>query len=157
MPIRANRALWTIAMTDLAYSIAKKQQTSKQAVNGFHRSSVILCHVIGYYAFSCVTELLRCYRGIESRLFVGQRQRLDSLSSFPSREKLGSRYASSSSSSIFLHSSQLVIFSHTPFTMQSFISTCVFFFCTMERYETRATLSHFAFSNNFCRVHATVH
>ena len=146
MPIRENRALWTIAKTDLEYSIAKKQQTSKQASSErFHRPSIVLCHVIGNYAFSCVTEFLRCYRVIKPRLFVGQRQRLGSLSSFPSGEKLGSRYASSSTSSIFLYSSQLVIFSCTPFTMQPFISTCVHFFLTMEKYETRATLSHFAF------------
>ena len=146
MPIRENRALWTIAMTDLEYSTAKKQQTSKQTSSEhFHRPSIVLCHVIGNYAFSCVTELLRCYRGIESRLFVGQRRRLGSLSSLPSGEKLRSRNASNSSSSIFLYSSQLVIFSHTPFTMQLFMSTCVFFFLTMERYETRAILSHFSF------------
>ena len=146
MPIRENRALWTIAMTDLEYSAAKKQQISKQASSArFHRPSIVLCHVIGNYAFSCITELLRCYRGIESRLFVGQIQRLGSLLNLPSGEKLGSRYPSSSSSSIFLYSLQLVIFSHTPFTMQPFISTCVFFFLTMERYETRAILSHFAF------------
>ena len=133
-------------MTDLEYSTAKKQQISKQARSErFHRPSIVLSHVIGNYAFSCVTELLRCYRGIESRLFVGQRQRLGFLSGFPSGENLGSRHDSSSSSSIFLYSSHLVIFSSTPFTMQPFISTCVFFFLTMERYETRAILSHFAF------------
>ena len=68
----------------------------------FYRPSIGLFRVIGNYTFGCITELLRCYRCSESRLFGGQRQLLFLLGrarllSHPLGEKLGSRHASSSS------------------------------------------------------------
>ena len=132
-------------MTDLEYTTAKKQQlrvVMTEILNSEQQKSnklIIIVQALFFFVLSGTTPLaasqsLSDVTGVVNRCFLEDKDNfsfflggLGFLSSHPSGEKLRSRYASSSSSSIlsiFLYSSLLVIISQTPFAMQPFISSC---------------------------------